>query len=129
MAEILTDIHNRLHGNTMPAGLVRPEIWKRQVANTLPHMAGPLAELISATHQTAVFVTKVHDALCQAPVLCDGKVILVGDALAAFRPHFALTTEQAARHCLALAKVQEGEKSLDQWARGGVGIWEENVAG
>lgn len=82
-------------------------------------MAAPFAALLSATRQP--FVTKVNDVLCEKAVFHDGKVVLVGDALAAFRPHLAVATEQAARHCLGLARVWEGEMTMEQWSREATG--------
>jgi 2-polyprenyl-6-methoxyphenol hydroxylase-like FAD-dependent oxidoreductase len=85
-------------------------------------MAPPFAALLSATSQQTLFVTKVNDALCATASFHDGRVLLVGDALAAFRPHFAVATEQAARQCLALGRVWQGEL-------GGLGEWEREVTG
>jgi hypothetical protein len=42
---------------------------------------------------------------------------LVGDALAALRPHLAASTEQAAGHCLDLGKVWHGEMTMEQWEK------------
>lgn len=126
---MLTDAAGRRHGSTVPAGLVRADVWRRHLAAALPRMAAPFAEVLSATERP--FVTRVcdafpcgrrgddHDDAAAAVVApCDGRVVLVGDALATFRPHFAVATEQAARHCLGLAGVWAGETSLDQWAAG-----------
>ncbi|GAB1316521.1 Zeaxanthin epoxidase, chloroplastic [Madurella fahalii] len=116
LTAVLTDTANVVHGNTVPSGLVRQEIWQQHLATTLPQMAAPYAELIAATRHP--FVTKVNDALCEVkPVFKDAKVVLVGDALAAFRPHFAVAAEQAARHALALGKVWKGEMSMEEWGR------------
>lgn len=116
LTAVLTDTANVLHGNTVPSGLVRPEIWQHHLATTLSQMAAPFAELIAATQHP--FVTKVNDALCEVkPVFCGGKAVLVGDALAAFRPHFALATEQAAKHALTLGKVWRREMGIEEWGR------------
>jgi len=45
----------------------------------------------------------------------DGKVILVGDALAGLRPHTAASTSQAAMHALLLAQVMRGGMGLGEW--------------
>ena len=119
LTEVLTDTTGRTHSNTVPSGLVRPEVWRKHLATALPTMAAPFATLLSATRQP--FVTKVNDALCETAAFCDGRVVLVGDALAAFRPHLAVATEQAARHCLGLARVWAGEMTVEQWAREATG--------
>ncbi len=115
LTDVLTDTAGLTHSNTVPSGLVRPDVWQKHLATTLPAMAAPFAALLSATQQP--FVTKVNDALSDKAVFYDGKVVLVGDALAAFRPHLAVATEQAARHCLGLAKVWKNKITIEEWAR------------
>ncbi|KAK3297437.1 uncharacterized protein B0H64DRAFT_423581 [Chaetomium fimeti] len=111
----LTDVHNRTHSTTVPTGLVSPPLWRAHLADTVAQMPPHLAALVSATQPEAVFVTRVSDALCGRAVFCGGRVVLVGDALATFRPHFAVATEQAARHCLGLGRVWEGGLELERW--------------
>ena len=115
LTEVLTDIDGRTHSNTVPAGLVRPEVWKQHLAARVDQMSAPVSNLISSTER--VFVTKVNDALCDQAVFCDGKVVLVGDALSTFRPHLAVATEQGAKHCLGLGRVWNGEISLQEWEK------------
>ncbi|KAH6850706.1 hypothetical protein B0I37DRAFT_444688 [Chaetomium sp. MPI-CAGE-AT-0009] len=97
---LLTDITGHTHSTTVPTGLVPPLLWQSQLAGTVSQMPRHLAALVCATQAESVFVTRVSDALCARAVHCGGRVVLVGDALAAFRPHVAVATEQAARHCL-----------------------------
>lgn len=47
----------------------------------------------------------------------NGKVLLVGDAVAGLRPHVASGTSQAAIHALLLRKVFEDRLSLDEWEK------------
>ncbi|RYP93224.1 hypothetical protein DL770_000699 [Monosporascus sp. CRB-9-2] len=113
IAEILTGTDGKLRKNTVSSGLVNPQVWDRVRAAVDPRMAAPFAELLGKTDQP--FVTKVNDAICSAPRHCDGRVVLVGDALTTIRPHTALATEQAARHCLLLGKARKGEISMEDW--------------
>ncbi|KAI1418546.1 FAD binding domain protein [Hypoxylon sp. FL1857] len=115
MAEIFTDVDGNYHRNTVPRGLVQPSVWDRVRTSVRPQMATPFAELLEKTKSP--FVTKINDALCTEPSFYDGHVILVGDALTAFRPHIGLATEQAALHSLTLDKVDRGEKTHDTWIR------------
>lgn len=115
LVEALTDTTGYLHSNTVPAGLVRPDIWQKHLATALPNMAAPFAELLSKPQE--LFVTKITDALSEKAAFHDGRVLLVGDALAAFRPHLAVATEQAAKHCLGLGEVWEGRKTIEEWER------------
>ena len=45
----------------------------------------------------------------------DGKVLLIGDALAGFRPHTVASTSQAAFDAMVLADYVAGIKSHDQY--------------
>ncbi|KAK4200884.1 hypothetical protein QBC40DRAFT_339447 [Triangularia verruculosa] len=104
-----------IHTNTVPSGLVCDEVWKEHLAEMLPLVPPHFTELFLKTKNP--FVTKVNDALCSQAVFLDGQVLLVGDALATFRPHFALATEHAARHCLGLGRVWRGEMALGLWEK------------
>ncbi|KAK4173241.1 hypothetical protein QBC36DRAFT_60359 [Triangularia setosa] len=115
LKELLTDSNGHIHTNTVPSGLVRVEIWRAHLAQMLPLIPAPFAELFVKTESP--FVTKVNDALCSRATFLDGRVLLVGDALATFRPHFAVATEQAASHCLGLGRVWRGETALQVWEK------------
>lgn len=107
MTAIFTDIHGKLHPNTVPQGLVNPDIWSQQIANYLPQMISPLAEVVTKTPR--VFVTKVGEAQTGTTTFYNGHLVLVGDAFTGFRSHLGMASEQAARHCLQMDKVWKGE--------------------
>lgn len=115
MTEILTNQNGHVHSNTVPSGLVRPQVWEKYLAAILPHVAAPYAELLTKTKNP--FVTKVNDVLCEQASFYDGRILLVGDTLATFRPHFAVATEKAARGALELGKVWDGEKTMEDWEK------------
>ncbi|KAB5572790.1 hypothetical protein GE09DRAFT_1170812 [Coniochaeta sp. 2T2.1] len=112
---VLTDINGKTHSKTVPAGLVKPEIWSKLLADHLHTMASPYAELLSRCKNP--FITKVDDALVTGDraTFHDGRVVLVGDALATFRPHIAMSTENAAGQVLDLGKVWKREMTLREW--------------
>ncbi|KAM5466586.1 hypothetical protein McanCB56680_007263 [Microsporum canis] len=112
MDTIFTDIHGKVHPNTVPQGLVNPGVWASQVARYLPQMTAPLAEVISKTPNP--FVTKVGEAQCFSPSFYDGRVVLVGDAFTGFRSHLGMASEQAARHAVQMDKVWRGEMTMEQ---------------
>lgn len=113
MKDIFTAKDGTFFRNTVAQGLVAPAVWDRVQASGISRMAGPFAELLRKTSEP--FVTKVNDVLCTTACYWDGRVLLVGDALATFRPHLALATEQAAKHSLGLDKVRHGDISLNEW--------------
>ncbi|OJJ42362.1 hypothetical protein ASPZODRAFT_2119951 [Penicilliopsis zonata CBS 506.65] len=112
MAEIFTDIHGKMHGNTVPQGLVNPAVWQAQLARYVPQMTAPLAEVVSLTPR--VFVTKVGEAQCTTPSFFDGRLVLVGDAFTGFRSHLGKASEQAAQHALQMDRVWRGEISQEE---------------
>ncbi|KAG8167073.1 hypothetical protein KVR01_002762 [Diaporthe batatas] len=114
-AAIFTDASGRRHQRTIPQGSVDPRTWDRFREPLVERMAAPFAELVSAT--TEPFVTKVSDVLCSKASFCGGQVVLVGDALATYRPHAGMATDQAASHCLELAKVWRGQIELARWEK------------
>ncbi|KAK8127320.1 FAD binding domain protein [Apiospora sp. TS-2023a] len=114
MQDIFTDIHGILHSNTVPQGLVKPQLWASQVNEHLDQLTLPLAEIVSKT--TRPFVTKVGEAQCNnQPSFYDGRVVLVGDAFTGFRSHLGMASEQAARHCLQMEKVLRGQITQRQY--------------
>ncbi|KAH9897554.1 FAD binding domain protein [Xylariomycetidae sp. FL2044] len=113
MNEVFTDINGKYHQTTVPRGLLRPEVWERVRASV--QVAAPFMEVLAKVKSP--FVTKINDAFSGAASFYDGKVIVVGDAFASFRPHAAAATEQAAFHCHSLEKVYSGEKSPAAWER------------
>lgn len=110
---VFTDASGRRHQRTVPQGSADPRNWDSFRRPLVERMAAPFAELVSATPKP--FVTKVSDVLCSKASFCDGHVVLVGDALATYRPHAGKATDQAASHCLELVKVWRGQMTMASW--------------
>lgn len=115
-ADIFTDVTGQLHHNTVPRGLVCPEVWERCRANLIAHISEPFQELLQKTPNP--FVTKIRDAICTTASFYDGKVVLVGDAFTTLRPHLGAATEQAAFHSNTLEAVYDGRKTPEEWSFG-----------
>lgn len=111
--DIFTDVQGRHHQRTVPQGLVCPGTWVSHQEDIASRMAPPFAELIRCT--TNPFVTKVSDLLSAKASFLDGRVILIGDAVATLRPHAGRATDQAALHCLSLLEVVQQKKSAAEW--------------
>ncbi|KAF3766876.1 FAD binding domain protein [Cryphonectria parasitica EP155] len=112
---IFTDIHGRRAQRTIPQGLANPIVWETRRSALVQRMIPPFAELL--TKSPTPFVTKIFEALGSQASFCEGHVILVGDALASYRPNIGRATDQAAAHCLTLAEVLQGKKSVEAWDR------------
>lgn len=112
-ADLMTDTEGKRHRYTLPAGKMKPEIWTAQ--KELGHQVLPsqFAELVQLTREP--FIQAVTDVTGETNVFMNGKVVLVGDSVAGFRPHTAASTSQAALDALLLEKVMKDEMGLDEW--------------
>lgn len=112
-ADIMTDSDGYRHVNSLPIGKMREEVWAKQKARGKRVMPRPLAELLDKTRQP--FISTISDSIAPRASFFDGKLLLVGDAFALFRPHVALSTNQAALHCLLSESILKGEMSVSEW--------------
>ena len=92
--EILTDSDGKRHRNSIPRGKMRKDIWEiqRTYGNGILNVV--FCELINKT--TEPFLSVIQDYAATKAAFFDGKVLLIGDALATFRPHLALSLNQSA---------------------------------
>ncbi|KAL6720040.1 hypothetical protein ACLMJK_001961 [Lecanora helva] len=114
-ASIMTDSDGHRHRNTLPPGKMRPEVWSKQKSYAQSELARPFAELVEKTTQP--FISSVSDTIAPSASFFDGKLLLVGEALALFRPHIALSANQAAVDCLLLKKRLDGDITMKEWER------------
>ena len=115
LADLMTDVNGHRHHKTLPIGGVRDEIWSKQKALAKEILAPPFAELVTKTSQP--FVAIISDTISPRASFGDGKLLLVGDALAGFRPNATLSTNQAAFDAALLAKFMKGEMTEREWER------------
>ena len=111
--ELMTDVNGKRHPVTLPVGTMQPQIWDKQkeyAAKTLPPQ---FAEAISKTQQP--FIQAITDVISPSNSYMNGKVLLVGDALAGFRPHTAASTSQAAYDALMLGRWMSGESDREDY--------------
>lgn len=111
----MNDSDGHRHANMVPIGKMRDEVWARQSTRGKSILAPPFAELLGKTRQP--FISAIRDHIAPRASFFGGKLLLVGDAFALFRPHAGLSTNQAALHCLLLEKVLKGEMSVSEWER------------
>ncbi|MCJ1369200.1 hypothetical protein MMC20_000409 [Loxospora ochrophaea] len=112
-AELMTDSDGNSHRITLPVGKLRPEVWNRQrdlAKKTLPAL---FSEIVCKTKQP--FVQAITDVISSKNSFFDGKVLLVGDSIAGFRPHLGASTSQAAFDSQMLDKLMRGQLSLNEW--------------
>lgn len=111
--EILTNTKGHRHRVTLPVGEIREEVWAKQVTRAVNEMPAPFAELVLKTTQP--FVQAITDVPSGPASFFNGKLVFVGDALSAFRPHVASSTNQAAFNALLFEKVMTGVMTLQEW--------------
>lgn len=114
-ADIMTDKSGHRHRFTVPPGSMAPTAWERQKLYARQILPAPFVELIEKT--TRPFISTVSEV--QMPKACHfgGKLLFVGDALSQFRPHIALSANQAAMNALLLEKVMLREITIEQWEK------------
>ncbi|MCJ1285815.1 hypothetical protein MMC26_005156 [Xylographa opegraphella] len=111
--ELMTDADGHGHHTTLPAGKMRREIWERQKGYARRILPPQFAELVEKTRQP--FIQAVTDVLAPRNSFLDGKVLLIGDAVAGLRPHTAASTSQAAFDALMLDELMRGEIDHERW--------------
>ncbi|EMC92201.1 hypothetical protein BAUCODRAFT_281546 [Baudoinia panamericana UAMH 10762] len=113
--ELMTGTDDRRHAVTLPVGTMKEAVWAKQKAYATESLPSQFAEAVNRTRQP--FVQAITDVISPQNEFMDGKVLLVGDALAGFRPHTAASTGQAAFDALMLGKLLKGEVSKDEYNR------------
>lgn len=119
--ELMTDKDGKRHHITLPPGGIQDHVWQRQKEIASEVLPPQFAELVNKTK--VPFVQAITDVLSPAAVLpSDDRVLLIGDALAGFRPHTAASTNQAALNAMKLAetvdRILEGadrDEALRSW--------------
>lgn len=118
--ELMTDKDGNYHRITLPPGKINPTAWEKQCEIARKRLPPQFAELVCSTD--APFVQAVTDVISPTNEFLDGRVILVGDALAGFRPHTVASTSQACFDAMILADMIEGKMGRKDWKRQTLGF-------
>lgn len=113
--DLMTDSNGKRHHNTLPIGSMRDEIWEQQKAYARKNLPPQFAEIVTKTKHP--FIQAITDVLSPRNSFFNGKVLLIGDAVAGFRPHTAASTSQAAFDALKLEEWMSGKMSREEWER------------
>ena len=111
-SELMTDVQGHKHRFTVPASNIQPRVWTRQKALAESILPKVFSEIVIKTSDP--FVHIITDVIAPKLSFMDAKVLLVGDALAGFRPHGGSSTAQAALHALLVEKWMRGEMGLEE---------------
>ncbi|KAI3317325.1 FAD/NAD(P)-binding domain-containing protein [Xylariaceae sp. AK1471] len=120
LEEIMTDRNGRRRAITMPPGMTDPQAWEKQRKLARERLPPQFAEVVCGTKKP--FVQAVTDVLSPEHEYWDGKVVLIGDALAGFRPHTVASTSQAAFDAMVFADYIAGKVSREEWKRQTLGF-------
>ncbi|KAK5163479.1 uncharacterized protein LTR77_010661 [Saxophila tyrrhenica] len=110
LEELMTGTDGKRHAITLPVGTMKPQVWEQQKDHAKELLPPQFAEAVGKTQQP--FVQAITDNIAPQNSFLAGKVLMVGDALAGFRPHTAASTSQAAFDALTLGLWMGGE--IDQ---------------
>ncbi|KAF3050073.1 hypothetical protein E8E11_009664 [Didymella keratinophila] len=121
--ELMTDKDGKRHHITLPPGGITESVWERQKKFASDVLPPQFAELVNKTE--IPFIQAITDVVSPTAVLPkDNRVLLIGDALAGFRPHTAASTNQAALDAMEIAdaidRILEGEdrkEVLKNWEK------------
>ncbi|KAG8528804.1 uncharacterized protein KY384_006493 [Bacidia gigantensis] len=112
--DLMTDSEGATHRYTLPPDKnSKPEVLEQQRAFASQLLPPQFAELVRKT--VTPFVQAITDVLASENIFYDGKVLVLGDALAGFRPHTAASTNQAAYDAILLSDLMEGQMALQAW--------------
>ena len=99
----------------MPPGMTDPQAWEKQRAIARDRLPPQFAEIVCKAKKP--FVQAVTDVISPEHEFLDGKVVLIGDALAGFRPHTVASTSQAAFNAMIFADYVSGKIGREEWKR------------
>lgn len=117
--ELMTDTDGHKHHYTLPAGKMRPAVLEKQKHHASAVLPPRFAELVRKT--THPFIQAITDVISPRAAYFDGRLLLIGDAVAGFRPHTAASTSQAAFDAMMLGEMVRGEMTLIEWTENVMG--------
>ena len=113
--ELMTDTEGVRHRITLPPGKMKSAVWDKQIEVARTRMPPQFAEIIAKTKYP--FVQAITDVISPENSFMDGRVLLIGDALAGFRPHTVASTSQAAYDAMVLADLVSGKITHDEYVQ------------
>jgi 2-polyprenyl-6-methoxyphenol hydroxylase-like FAD-dependent oxidoreductase len=117
LKKVLTDTDGVSHTFSLGIGKIKPELKneQRKVAATI--LPPPVAEVFQKIESP--FIQAITDSLATKSVFMNGKVLLIGDAVAGLRPHTTAGCSQSAMNALLLKEVfgKDGGMSIEEWEK------------
>ncbi|KAI0156749.1 FAD/NAD(P)-binding domain-containing protein [Hypoxylon sp. FL1284] len=111
---MIDGVDGHRHHNTVPPGRVKENVWSAQVDSARSQaFPATIFEIISKIRQP--FIQVITDFCSPRAVFENGKVVVIGDALALFRPHTGYGASQAAFHALTVVDYINGKIRSTEW--------------
>ncbi|KAI1371688.1 FAD/NAD(P)-binding domain-containing protein [Hypoxylon crocopeplum] len=112
---IMTDaIDGHRHHNIVPSGRVRKDVWDARLEEARKALLpAPFLEVI--TKIKLPFIQVITDFCSSRAAFENGHVLLIGDALATYRPHTAFSATQSAFHSLLTEEYVQGQIGAQEW--------------
>lgn len=107
LVDLMTGKDGSHHHITLPPDQMKDKVWAKQKQEAKDVLPPQFAELVDKTVHP--FVQAITDNISPNNEFFDGKLLLVGDSLAGFRPHTAASTSQAAFDASTLGEWLEGK--------------------
>lgn len=120
LEQIMTDKNGVRHNITMPPGLTDPKAWEVRMQLARQNLPAQFAEIVCTTQKP--FVQAVTDVLSPNHTFWDDRIVLIGDALAGFRPHTVASTSQAAFDAMVYADYVAGKIGRERWRKETMGF-------
>lgn len=113
LQDLMTGKDGSRHRITLPLDQMKDDVWTRQKQDAREALPPQFAELVNKTVHP--FVQAITDNISPTNEFCGGKLLLVGDALAGYRPHTAASTSQAAFDALTLGEWLAGDIDREEY--------------
>jgi 2-polyprenyl-6-methoxyphenol hydroxylase-like FAD-dependent oxidoreductase len=115
LEKIMTDKDGRRRRVTIPSGMIAWDAWELLKSKAVDRLPPQMAEMAQKTRTP--FVQAITDVISPKNLYMGDKVVLIGDALAGFRPHTVASTSQAAFDVMGLAEWLDGTIDRKQYAK------------
>lgn len=115
LEEVMTDCDGRRRRITIPPGKISNDAWVMLKAKAEGKLPPQMAEMVEKSQSP--FVQCITDVTSPKNLYMGDKVVLVGDALAGFRPHTVASTSQAAFDVMTLVEWLDGGISRDEMVK------------
>ena len=115
LEKIMTDKDGRRRRITIPPGMISWDAWELLKSKAVDKLPPQMAEM--AKKSKTPFVQAITDVTSPKNLYMGDKVVLVGDALAGFRPHTVASTSQAAFDVMGLAEWLDGTIDRKQYVK------------